>query len=161
MKKFYHYSVKPGDIFYDGTGWIKVLEYDGNNFVVVDLYDIDKESDEFREVGPKHLLTERELLHAIHTDTGHVYDRVDFTSEITLRFYRERYNMDEDYYTGDKDIYAMIKYPRFFELQSDWKWLLEKFAGETYSCWLEDKLLCGGAFDPDDLAYIDEAMTCN
>ena len=83
---------------------------------------------------------------------------------IELRFYRERYNMDRDYYLGDDDIYCRLYFRDLDELKSHWKelfdangnWLL---AGETYSAWGgEDDVLCGGAFDPGDIDYIEDAL---
>ena len=80
---------------------------------------------------------------------------------IELRFYRERYNMNPDYYLGDKDIYCRLYFKNIYELRKKWKMLFEVngncLAGETYSAW--DKygdVLCGGAFDPDDITIITE-----
>lgn len=79
--------------------------------------------------------------------------------KIELRFYRERFNMDEEYYTGDDDIYCKKYYKSFKGLKSKWNSLLDSFEGETYSAWIVDgdwagHMLCGGAFDPDDIEII-------
>ena len=82
---------------------------------------------------------------------------------IELRFYRQRYNMDRDYYTGDKGVYLMLFFPNEESLAKEWKKMFRTdvpyedhwLEGETYSAWDdEDNLLCGGAFDPSDLALI-------
>ena len=80
---------------------------------------------------------------------------------IEFRFYRQRYNTDPAYYTGDKDVYLNFVYPTEESLLADWHNLFEKgfdgriLEGETYSAWDEyDNLICGGAFDPDDINYI-------
>ena len=81
---------------------------------------------------------------------------------IELRFYRERYNMDDAYYTGLKDIYCILYFSSFDELKAKWDKLISVHGnyleGETYSAWSDDgKILCGGAFDPGDIDYIKEA----
>lgn len=80
--------------------------------------------------------------------------------KIHLRFYRERYNMDVDYYTGDEDIYRKVKLDDLDDLKRCWNALLHDYEGETYSAWLGrrscDDLLCGGAFDPGDIDIIEE-----
>ena len=79
---------------------------------------------------------------------------------IRLRFYRERYNMDESYYTGDEDVYKKIKLQDIDDLKLCWDALMHDYEGETYSAWVGnrscDHLLCGGAFDPGDFEYIAE-----
>ena len=82
---------------------------------------------------------------------------------IELRFYRERYNMDSDYYTGKYDVYCVLYFKTLDELVTKWKKLFEAcdhwLEGETYSAWGEyDTLLCGGAFDPGDIEYISDAF---
>ena len=80
---------------------------------------------------------------------------------IHLRFYRERYNMDDAYYTGDEDIYRRVRLDDLDDLRRCWDALLHDFEGETYSAWYGkskygcDKLLCGGAFDPGDIDIIE------
>ena len=82
---------------------------------------------------------------------------------IELRFYRERYNMNSDYYTGDHDIYCRLYFKTLHELEMKWKTLFNTadhwLEGETYSAWYPEHgdsgvLLCGGAFDPGDIEYI-------
>lgn len=79
---------------------------------------------------------------------------------IHIRFYRERYNMDDAYYTGDEDIYKKIKLNDLDDLKRCWSALLHDYEGETYSAWAGNRtcdfLLCGGAFDPGDIDYIEE-----
>lgn len=82
---------------------------------------------------------------------------------IELRFYRQRYNMDSDYYTGKKGIYLTLYFPNLEALQDEWDNLFDKpcqghwLEGETYSAWGDDgNLLCGGAFDPGDIEFIEE-----
>ena len=77
--------------------------------------------------------------------------------EIELRFYRERYNMDEAYYTGTEGVYAVHHYKDIDELHDCWASLMRFMEGETYSAWLGEFLLCGGAFDPGDFDYIEAA----
>ena len=77
---------------------------------------------------------------------------------IRLRFYRERYNMDEAYYSGDEDIYKRIKLKDLDDLKLCWNALIHDYEGETYSAWLDNGfMLCGGAFDPQDIYYIEAA----
>ena len=80
---------------------------------------------------------------------------------IRLRFYRERHNMDEAYYTGTEDIYKKIKLNDLNDLKLCWNALMHDYEGETYSAWVGertcDDLLCGGAFDPGDIKYIEQA----
>ena len=76
---------------------------------------------------------------------------------IHLRFYRERYNMDDAYYTGNEDIYKRVKLKDLDDLKWCWEALLHDYEGETYSAWLENgEMLCGGAFDPGDIDFIEE-----
>lgn len=81
---------------------------------------------------------------------------------IELRFFRERYNMDPDYYEGNRDVYARFYFKSIGELKEHWKELMESnhhwFEGETYSAWCGKDILCGGAFDPDDIQIIEENL---
>ncbi len=77
--------------------------------------------------------------------------------EIRIRFYRERYNTDPDYYSGNEDIYKRIKFNDLNDLKRCWGALMHKYEGETYSLWIGKELVCGGAFDPGDLQYIEPA----
>ena len=81
---------------------------------------------------------------------------------IELRFYRERYNMDDEYYTGDDDIYCRLYFKTLNELTLKWDGLFEAenhwLEGETYSAWHEGKFVCGGSFDPGDISYIKEGI---
>lgn len=82
---------------------------------------------------------------------------------IELRFYRQRFNMDKDYYSGEDDVYLTLYYPNIEALEDDWDNLINKktggywLEGETYSAWDDDDdMICGGAFDPDDIEIIKE-----
>lgn len=44
------------------------------------------------------------------------------------------------------------------KMQQGWTELLGKYEGETYGVWDEDTLIIGGAFDPDDISYIEEYL---
>lgn len=44
------------------------------------------------------------------------------------------------------------------KMQQGWAELLEKYEGETYGVWDDDTLITGGAFDPDDISYIEEYL---
>ena len=44
------------------------------------------------------------------------------------------------------------------KMQQGWAELLEKYEGETYGVWDDDTLIIGGAFDPDDISYIEEYL---
>lgn len=44
------------------------------------------------------------------------------------------------------------------KMQQGWAELLGKYEGETYGVWDDDTLIIGGAFDPDDISYIDEYL---
>ena len=83
--------------------------------------------------------------------------------DIELRFYRERYNMDDDYCTGDKDIYARLYFKDLNDLKKKWKSLFNVnkhcLEGETYSAWYDNRPLCYGAFDPDDIDIILKTQT--
>lgn len=80
---------------------------------------------------------------------------------IELRFFRDRYNTDSDYYLSNRDVYCRLYFKNIDELKSQWKALFraEKhfLEGETYSAWQGKNVLCGGAFDPGDIEYIEEA----
>lgn len=79
---------------------------------------------------------------------------------IHLRFYHERYNMDVSYYTGDVDVRTKVRLNDLDDLKRCWNALLCSYEGETYSAWLGrrtcDYLLCGGAFDPNDIQLIEQ-----
>ena len=79
---------------------------------------------------------------------------------IELRFFRKRYCMDMNYYTGDKDVYCRLYFRSIKELREKWKHLFEAedyvLEGETYSAWAGNEMLCGGAFDPDDIDFIED-----
>ena len=77
--------------------------------------------------------------------------------EIRLRFYRERYNIDPDYYGGDEDIYKRVKLNDLDDLKWCWKALMHNYEGETYSAWVKGECVCGGAFDPTDIESIELA----
>ena len=78
---------------------------------------------------------------------------------IELRFYKQRYNMDPAYYSGKDDVYQTHYYPDIQVLRDDWRGLMSYLAGETYSAWIDgtDIMLCGGAFDPNDIDDIEES----
>lgn len=44
------------------------------------------------------------------------------------------------------------------KMQQGWTELLGKYEGETYGVWDDDTLIIGGAFDPDDISYIEEYL---
>lgn len=44
------------------------------------------------------------------------------------------------------------------KMQQGWTELLEKYEGETYGVWDDDTLITGGAFDPNDISYIEEYL---
>lgn len=44
------------------------------------------------------------------------------------------------------------------KMQQGWAELLEKYEGETYGVWDDDTLIIGGAFDPNDISYIEEYL---
>ena len=44
------------------------------------------------------------------------------------------------------------------KMQQGWAELLEKYEGETYGVWDDDTLIVGGAFDPNDISYIEEYL---
>lgn len=44
------------------------------------------------------------------------------------------------------------------KMQQGWAELLGKYEGETYGVWDNDTLIIGGAFDPDDISYIEEYL---
>lgn len=81
---------------------------------------------------------------------------------IELRFFRRRYDMDFDYYAGNRDVYCRLYFKDIKELKAKWRHIMcaDKHAleGETYSAWYKRGkicwILCGGAFDPDDIDYI-------
>jgi len=88
---------------------------------------------------------------------------------IELRFFRKRYKMDQVYYAGDNDVYCRLYFKTLGELRHKWNHLMEAddhaLEGETYSAWyvvvgkdyiITRDMLCGGAFDPDDIYCIAE-----
>lgn len=80
--------------------------------------------------------------------------------DIELRFFRERYDMDPNYYLGNNDVYCRLYFKDFAELKECWERLMTAhdyyLQGETYSAWCNGKVLCGGAFDPGDIEIIAE-----
>lgn len=66
----------------------------------------------------------------------------------------------EEYYRNpSSDIATEIHlYNTAEKMQQGWAELLEKYEGETYGVWDDDTLITGGAFDPDDISYIDEYL---
>lgn len=44
------------------------------------------------------------------------------------------------------------------KMQQGWAELLGKYEGETYGVWDDDTLIIGGAFDPNDISYIEEYL---
>lgn len=44
------------------------------------------------------------------------------------------------------------------KLKEGWSELLEKYEGETYGVWHDETLITGGAFDPNDISYIEEYL---
>lgn len=66
----------------------------------------------------------------------------------------------EEYYRNpSSDIATEIHlYNTAEKMQQGWAELLEKYEGETYGVWDDDTLIIGGAFDPDDISYIDEYL---
>lgn len=44
------------------------------------------------------------------------------------------------------------------KMQQGWAELLEKYEGETYGVWDDDTLITGGAFDPNDISYIEDYL---
>lgn len=75
-----------------------------------------------------------------------------------IRVYYQRYNMDYDYYSGDKCIKRRWKAKTKEELISKWKQHLKDFEGDTYSVWVGDEMILGGAYDPDDIDCIEEYL---
>jgi len=76
---------------------------------------------------------------------------------IELRLYKERYNMDPSYYSGTECVYETRVYPDIDALHDDWASMMRFYEGETYSAWIEDRMVCGGALDPGDYDYIEAA----
>ena len=79
---------------------------------------------------------------------------------IEFRFYQERYNTDFEYYTGNESIYAKFAYSSLEDLKKHWNDLITGndhwYEGETYSAWIGDEIVCGGALDPGDIVYIEQ-----
>ena len=77
-------------------------------------------------------------------------------TELVLRFYNDRYNMDRNYYEGYTDLRFCYIFKSFDELRSSWNTLLDMYAGDSYSIRTntDGRLLCGGVFSPDDLELI-------
>ena len=73
-----------------------------------------------------------------------------------IRVYYTRFNMDPDYYMGDKGIAKRWKAKTPEELLKKWWLHLDKYEGDTYSVWDGDDLITGGAYDPDDYMIIEE-----
>lgn len=66
----------------------------------------------------------------------------------------------EEYYRNpSSDIATEIHlYSTAEKMQQGWAELLEKYEGETYGVWDDDTLITGGAFDPNDISYIEEYL---
>lgn len=66
----------------------------------------------------------------------------------------------EEYYRNpSSDIATEIHlYSSADKMQQGWAELLEKYEGETYGVWDDDTLITGGAFDPNDISYIEEYL---
>ena len=76
--------------------------------------------------------------------------------EIVIRIFKQRYNVDRDYYEGYADLKRCIIYRGFEEFSADWPYLIRYYEGDTYSARVNEDgtLLCGGALDQDDINYI-------
>lgn len=66
----------------------------------------------------------------------------------------------EEYYRNPSSDIAMEThlYSSAEKMQQGWTELLEKYEGETYGVWDDDTLITGGAFDPNDISYIEEYL---
>lgn len=75
-----------------------------------------------------------------------------------IRIYNERFNIDQDYYTGNEDIKLSVWCGTPEELKEKWEELLDENEGETYSIWDHtiNDIIVGGAYDPNDYEIIDE-----
>ena len=75
-----------------------------------------------------------------------------------IKIYNERYNMDVDYYTGNKDIKKSIWCDTPENLINTMYDLLETEEGETYSVWDHTigDIIVGGAFDPNDIDSVND-----
>lgn len=80
--------------------------------------------------------------------------------QLVLRFYNERFKTDRDYYEGYTDLQQVYIYASIETLKKNWEWMLESYEGETYSIRTNSDgyLLCGGAFDPDDIDIIENKL---
>lgn len=67
-----------------------------------------------------------------------------------IRVYYQRYNMDCDYYGGEKGIRRRWKAKSPEELLRKMRLHFEENEGETYSVWADDEMIIGGAWDSDD-----------
>lgn len=76
--------------------------------------------------------------------------------EIVIRIFKQRYNVDRDYYEGYADLAHCFICDSFQRLLDDWPRLIDEYEGDTYSARVNEDgtLLCGGALDPDDINYI-------
>ena len=78
-----------------------------------------------------------------------------------IRVYYQRYNMNRDYYEGNKGIAKRWKAKTPGELLKKWELHAEKYEGETYSVWDGNQIILGGAYDPDDDEIIREYFGIN
>ena len=79
-----------------------------------------------------------------------------------IRIFNERFNMDPNYYEGNKDVKIKIQCETSKELIEKWEELLETEEGETYAVWEingnDSGIIVAGAFDPNDIGIIQEEI---
>lgn len=85
------YTMKPGTIMKDDKdGYIRVDDYSGDYFVVVDM-DFTEDGDELVEVGAPYKLSEHDLLACVKAETGRRYDRVELLLPLSQSECIEKY----------------------------------------------------------------------
>lgn len=72
----------------------------------------------------------------------------------------EDFPCEDRYYNNPSSEHAteIHLYSTAEKLQEGWAELLEKYEGETYGVWDDDVCIVAGAFDPDDISFIEDHL---
>ena len=98
----------------------------------------------------------------VYDEEGNSWFEEDFSDDdgmevgamFEIRVYYSRYNIDSDYYLGNKGIKRKWKAKTVEELIKKWAKHLDEFEGDTYSVWEGDECIIGGVYDPNDYLEI-------
>lgn len=75
-----------------------------------------------------------------------------------IRIFKERFNINPDYYQGNEDVWKRIFADNKTALCHKWIENYKEYEGETYSVWDGDQMIVGGPFDQSDIDTILEYL---